>query len=62
MVGNVRGNGSDINQLWRVECSGRNVSVVSGHVAGMRENDLLQRQLTNPSSQMRLISNIFERR
>jgi hypothetical protein len=42
-MGNVRGNSSDINQLWCVVCSGRDMSAVSGHVAGMQENDLLQR-------------------
>jgi hypothetical protein len=61
-MGNVRGNGSYINQLWRVAYSGLIVSVVSGDIAGMRDNDLLQRELTNPSSQIRQISNIFERR
>jgi hypothetical protein len=60
-MGNVRGNGSDINQLWLVAYSGRSVSVVSVHIVGTRESDLLQRELTN-SSQMLQISNIFERR
>jgi len=60
-MGYVPGNGSDINQLGCVAFTVREVSV-SWHIAGTRENNLLKRQLTNSPTQMRQISNIFERR